>query len=273
MKLILLTGSSKRHIAFANRIKMSKKINLLKVYYEKGNPLLKNVKQKENSSLLLRHLSERNQAEDDFFNWFIKYSINIKIKESFIKREFISSPQFLEEVLSLSPELIIVYGTSIIKGEILNIFKNKILNLHLGLSPYYRGAGTNYFPFVNNEPEFCGATFMYLNEGIDKGHIIHQIRPLIYPTDSFHQLSNRFLINTFNTYAEIIENFKSIKNILNTNSFNKSIPNKVYKMKDFTEDSLNQLHKNFKSEMLIEYLNNKEKRDKKVPIIEAFKNQ
>ena len=113
---------------------------------------------------------------------------------------------------------------------------------------------------------------MYLNEGIDTGHIIHQIRPLIYPTDSFHQLSNRFLINAFNTYAEIIENFKSINNILNINSFNKSIPNKVYKMKDFTEDSLNQLHKNFKSEMLIEYLNDKEKRDKKVPIIEAFKN-
>ena len=71
MKLILLTGSSKRHIAFANRIKMSKKINLLKIYYEEGNPLLKDVKKKENSTLLLRHLSERNQAEDDFFSWFM----------------------------------------------------------------------------------------------------------------------------------------------------------------------------------------------------------
>ena len=106
-------------------IKMSKKINLLKIYYEKGNPLLKNVKQKENSSLLLRHLSERNQAEDDFFSWFIKYSKNTKIKESTIKREYISSPHFLEEVLRLSPELLIVYGTSIIKGEILKFSKIK----------------------------------------------------------------------------------------------------------------------------------------------------
>ena len=85
------------------------------------------------------------------------------------------------------------------------MIRNKILNLHLGLSPYYRGAGTNYFPFVNNEPEYVGSTFMYLDEGIDTGEIIHQIRPLINITDSFHQLSNRFLIHSFKTYSKIAE--------------------------------------------------------------------
>ena len=41
---------------------------------------------------------------------------------------------------------------------------NKILNLHLGISPYYKGSGTNYFPLVNNEPQYVGATFMFLDK-------------------------------------------------------------------------------------------------------------
>ena len=38
-----------------------------------------------------------------------------------------------------------VYGTTIIKGDLIRIFEKRIINLHLGLSPYYRGAGTNFF--------------------------------------------------------------------------------------------------------------------------------
>ncbi len=269
MKVILLTGNSTRHIAFANRVKMSKKINLLKVFYELGNPLEDNVKNQTENKLLLNHLSQRKQTEDDFFNWFIEFSIKTKSEESYIERGFISSQKFLNQVLNLNPELIIVYGTSIIKGEIIKIFRNKILNLHLGLSPYYRGAGTNYFPFVNNEPEFCGATFMYLDEGVDTGQIIHQIRPLIYPTDSFHQLSNRFLKECFNTYVKLIENFRTLNDLKDEVNHKNLNPNKIYKAKDFTEKSLKKLHQNFKSNMIENYLINKKQRDEKVPIIQS----
>ena len=46
---------------------------------------------------------------------------------------------------------------------------------------------------------------MYLDAGIDTGEIIHQIRPLVNLTDSFHQLSNRFLIKSFQTFSKIAE--------------------------------------------------------------------
>ena len=114
-----------------------------------------------------------------------------------------------------------------------NYFKRKILNLHLGLSPYYRGGGTNYFPFVNNEPEYAGSTFMYLDEGIDTGEIIHQIRPVINITDSFHQLSNRFLIHSFKTYSKIAErNLQfGLENPAITNT-NKNSKRLIYKKSD-----------------------------------------
>ena len=46
MKIMILAGNSTRHIAFANRVRMSKKINLLKVFFELGNPLEANLNHK-----------------------------------------------------------------------------------------------------------------------------------------------------------------------------------------------------------------------------------
>ena len=47
------------------------------------------------------------------------------------------------------------------KGKILKEFRSKIINAHLGLSPYYRGSGTNIFPFVNKEIEYVGVTYVF----------------------------------------------------------------------------------------------------------------
>ena len=165
-------------------------------------------------------------------------------------------------------DLILVYGSSIIKGKIINLFQHRILNVHLGLSPYYRGAGTNFFPFVNSEPEYCGATFMYLDQGIDTGEIIHQLRPSILEFDSFHQFSNRFLLEVFNTYVKLVENFNQIKPKKQLNfSQTKNLTKRVYKKIDFTDSSLEKLYNNLDNNMIKKYLLEKNERDKAVKII------
>lgn len=143
------------------------------------------------------------------------------------------------------------------------------MNLHLGLSPYYRGAGTNYFPFVNNEPEYAGSTFMYLDKGIDTGEIIHQTRPIINITDSFNQLSNRFLIHSFKNYSKIVE-----RNLLFglddpvINNPNKNSKRLVYKKSDFSRESVIKMYSNFQNGMLDQYLLNQKDRCNNVPIRE-----
>ena len=182
-------------------------------------------------------------------------------------RNWYSTNECMAILEKLDVDIILVYGTSIIKGAILHKYHRKILNVHLGLSPYYRGSGTNYFPFVNNEPEFCGATYMYLDEGIDTGEIIHQIRPYILSTDSFHQLSNRFLIKVFETYTLIAENYFNLRNV----QFSSPCSNgtrKFCKRKDFTAMSVELLYNNFSSGMIQRYLLNYQERNNRVPIVE-----
>ena len=46
---------------------------------------------------------------------------------------------------------------------------------------------------------------------------------------------------------------------------------KIYKTRDFTENSLKKLQQNFKSDMLEKYIINKKQRDEKVPITQISK--
>lgn len=246
----------------------SNKIDVKYVFFERTK-LNKESKTFEEISINQRnHFKARLQSEFDVFHWFLKYSNDSSCKKENVDYGWFSTEKCLKKINTISPDLILVYGTSIIKGDIINLFKNRIINLHLGLSPYYRGAGTNYFPFVNSEPEFCGATFMYLDKGIDTGEIIHQLRPNILENDSFHQFSNRFLVEVFNTYVNLIENFQHLKQKKSLQSKQDNFYIKrYYKKSDFTDLSLEKLNNNFKKNMIKKYLMDKVSRDKSVEII------
>lgn len=264
-KIIIITANGLRHKAFKHYLSNQKGIKVLKTIVEIGDLRLNKIIQEKKYDLidnpLYKHIFLREKTEKDFFDLFIKNTSD-KSNSIFKKNGYSSSQAFLAEVKKLKPNLLIVYGSSIIKGEILNLYKNKILNVHLGLSPYYKGSGTNYFTLVNNEPEYFGATFMYLDHTLDGGKIIHQIRPKIYTKDNAHQIGNRLIVEMFEVYKDLILNFKKIR--LNKKKLN--ISSKIYKKKDFTLASLKKLNSNFAKSMIEVYLKNKKKRDSKISL-------
>ena len=156
-------------------------------------------------------MEHRNCSEEDIFSDLLTLPNKTRTNFRPVEWSFFSTQEFREEAAAESFDLICVYGSSIIRGEIIKDFHNRILNLHLGLSPYYRGAGTNYFPFVNEEPQYAGFSIIYLDEGIDTGKVIHQGRPKIYVHDSFQQLSCRFLKQSFKEYVEIATNIDNLR--------------------------------------------------------------
>ena len=264
-KIIILTGSELRHDFFRIRVALNKDINVLKSYCEskKGN-LNSVVKSSEKNNLRLLHLKQRFNSEKLFFNKFC----NEKSDNSnpiFIEKGDINLPRFYNEIILLNPDLIISYGCSIIKSELLNIFEGRFINIHLGLSPYYRGSGTNYWPLVNNEPEFVGTTFMYIDSGVDTGKIIHQIRPEINLDDDVHSIGNKLIIKSSDEIVKLILAFDKLEDKLPL-KFEKS-KERYYRKKDFSEDSLKKLHFNFSNGMISEFIKNKESLYNKYPIL------
>ena len=105
------------------------------------------------------------------------------------------------------------FGCSVIGEKYIKKFDNKILNIHLGLSPFYRGQATNFWAFVNNELQFIGATFHKIDADIDTGPIIHQIRGRIYKNDNIHLIGNRLIKDLKLDLIKIVLNFENLKSI------------------------------------------------------------
>ena len=83
----------------------------------------------------------------------------------------------------LNPDLIAVFGTSLIRGPLLGMGRLGIVNLHGGLSPEYRGADCTFWALYNGEPDKVGCTIHFIDKGIDTGNLIAHVSPAVKPGD------------------------------------------------------------------------------------------
>jgi methionyl-tRNA formyltransferase len=92
-------------------------------------------------------------------------------------------PQQLSE--ALASDVYVVFGSSYIKGWLIDfLVENKALNIHMGLSPYYRGSSCNFWALYDGRPGYVGATIHYLSKGLDSGDILFHCTPQVLPSDS-----------------------------------------------------------------------------------------
>lgn len=71
--------------------------------------------------------------------------------------------------------------------KILSFMKNRIINCHAGLLPFYRGRNILNWALINDEKYF-GVTTHLINEKIDQGNIIRQIKIKINKSDTYKTL-------------------------------------------------------------------------------------
>lgn len=262
-KVVLITGNEIRHEFFRKYLGACENIIILKTYCETSETSLLEEVSSQISASRQKHLNSRSQSEMDFFSVFCK-----KIKDNsnpkFIKKGLINSLEQINEIENLEPDLIVSYGCSIIKSTLLQTFKNRFVNLHLGISPYYRGSATNFFPFLHDEISCVGVTFMYIDEGIDTGKIIHQKRANISIDDSIHQIGNRLIADMMEDCEKLILNFDRLVDM------KPLVPKseKLFKKKDFTEESVSLMYQKFNEGIISNYLENKLSYDNNFPIVQ-----
>lgn len=251
MKIVVLTGSEIRHVYFRKKLASDNRIKVLASYCESDEKsLAKLMSQNEKTSQLeIQHVEARMQSEIDFFSDYIGNCVD-ESNPKLIRKGSINDQAIVNEIVEMNPDLLVCYGSSLIKSDLLTKFQERFLNVHLGLSPYYRGSGTNVWPLINNEPELVGATFMYIDAGIDTGKIIHQIRGDIFLGDSPHTIGNRLIKKMTSAYAEIICNFIDLKSEKQPES-----EGRLYFQRDFTEEYCKKLYLNFSQGMIENFLN------------------
>jgi methionyl-tRNA formyltransferase len=165
---------------------------------------------------------------------------------------------------SCRPDVVLVFGTGILREPLLSTFKGRIINLHLGLSPYYRGAGTNFWPLVNREPEYVGATIHYLDAGIDTGPIIAHARPEMASGDGPHDVGNKAIVAA----ADALVHAAASHAAGGVSAVPQWGGGRLYQRKDFSADAVRKLYANFEHGMIDEYLAARHARDAALRLIE-----
>lgn len=263
-KVILITGSEIRHNYFRKYIAASKQIRVISSFCESKKGSIIEIKDKTGIKYNLRrkHLNKRIKVEEKFFEEFCSNTKDFS-NPIFLTKGDINKQSYVDDIIDKNPDLIISYGCSIIKSKLLEVFKKKFINIHLGLSPYYRGSGTNFWPFVNNELQFVGTTFMHINSGIDTGKIIHQLRANMLYSDDIHTIGNRLIKDSVKECVKLIKQYEILESMSQINSK----INRFYRKKDFDENSVSKAYNNINKNIIKKYLENKENIDFKFPII------
>lgn len=123
------------------------------------------------------------------------------VKELAVKHELpvyqpvkAKEPEFLEQLMVLSPDVIVVAAFGqILPKALLEIPKYGCINVHASLLPKYRGAAPIQYSVIDGEKE-TGITIMYMDVGIDTGDIILQDTVPISPEETGGSLFDKMAV-------------------------------------------------------------------------------
>ena len=122
----------------------------------------------------------------------------------------LNSDKILNDLQNLSPDLIVLAGfLKKIPEKIVDLFRNKIVNIHPSLLPKYGGKGmfgiNVHKAVIENNEEYSGFTIHYVNKNYDEGDIIFQ-KKIIINTENPLDLAKKILVEEHKYYPQIIEN-------------------------------------------------------------------
>jgi methionyl-tRNA formyltransferase len=242
MNIIFLTSDAYHHNYLIN--KLHKNHPIKKVFYQTShlertstknrikklfNPKTTRfaVRRAISTTLFLNDISAQKPYERNTFFGESKPGLNDKIPSEKVFN--FNDPVIVEKVKAEEPDLIIVFGTDILKGEILEIAKLNILNIHRDILPKYRGGGLPYWVFYNKDFDNLGVTVHICAKKLDGGHIVGQKKYKLTKDDKIFTLRHKTTDLAAEILEDVIEKYKA-----NTVEFTKQKKTKLWTQKRLT---------------------------------------
>jgi len=210
LSVMILCGRSPRHLHVANRLGESARV--VAIVQETGSQLsagkiLRQLEPGNFARKAWRWLRDRRRYRGDgearFF--FGAGTPRLLRQDLLVEVPHINHPDVVALADRLQPDVIAVFGTSLIRGPLLDRGRLGIFNLHGGLSPRYRGADCTFWALYNGEPDQVGCTLHRIDPGIDTGNLIAHIRPEVRDGDDELTLFWRAVRDSADVYADLLE--------------------------------------------------------------------
>ena len=116
--------------------------------------------------------------------------------------------------------------------------KKKTINIHAGVSPYYRGTDCNFWALYDDNPHLVGTTIHLLSKGLDSGPMLYHAmsnlknNPFEYTMSTiksaFHSIAERIKDGSVFTIKPVVQNKKEEVRYSRKDEFNEEIVKKYF---------------------------------------------
>ena len=251
MKILFIGGNHPRHLYYANKI--NEKFPFSGTILQMRENLLPNTDiclDEHDKQNFLKHFSNREKLEKKYFGeQKLPECVTLKISKDELNSE--KSSKFVNEI---RPDLVLIFGCGLIKDPLFSTLPKESINLHLGLSPRYRGSATLFWPFYFMEPNFAGSTFHYIISEPDAGNLIHQSTPKLEINDTIHDVACKTVIQSTEDVLKLLKIYKENRR---WKKFTQKGTGKNFLQNDFKPEHLRVIYDVFDDDMVKKYLNGK----------------
>lgn len=92
---------------------------------------------------------------------------------------------------AIDPQVVVVYGTRILRRDTLRSVPVPFVNYHAGINPKYRGQNGAYWARSAGDPAHAGVTIHLVDEGVDTGEVLYQAPSEFTPEDNIATYQHR----------------------------------------------------------------------------------
>ena len=167
MKAIVLTSTFRRHMFVANTVAAG--CEVVGVWQEEKTFRPERYAQDaDDERVIQEHFAARDASEAAYFQADDEIRLDRGAECRTGSAGVCNGPAEVARMVAARPDVVLVFGTGILREPLLSAFDGRIIT-SLWASPYYRGAGTNFWPLVNREPEYVGETIHYITTRASTG--------------------------------------------------------------------------------------------------------
>ncbi|MCF6297014.1 MAG: phosphoribosylglycinamide formyltransferase [Flavobacteriaceae bacterium] len=142
-----------------------------------------------------------------------KYNIKTKV---FSHKEFYETEKILEYLKKEADFIVLAGFLWKVPEKIIEVFSNKIINIHPALLPNYGGKGMYgmhiHKAIVTNRESKTGITIHYVNKNYDEGAVIFQKEVALSNTDTPESVAKKVHLLEQDNFPKIIEKVLINKN-------------------------------------------------------------
>lgn len=207
MKVLLLTGSHPRHLYVVNE--------LVKTGFVTAHVMEKREAfvpqpplglEKIDLTNFIRHFKDRDEAEHHHLEGNDTVSVSVPTLE--VTMQHLNSLETIEWIKKQQFDLAISYGVHKLSDELLEALGGNAWNIHGGLSPWYKGNTTLFWPFFMLKPNWAGMTIHRLSSRLDAGDIVHHSVPTLEYGDGLHDVACKAVIQVAKDLTQIVTTIK-----------------------------------------------------------------